>query len=207
MAEPPKSDPVADGIQAVDAPSNWGVAGDEEDAVPVGEPSTSSSSVEINEADPLNLGRHRRDNITQKQMKAEHPSGNKRLLKKYYTRQNELIDQFLGADDEERATFEEDARLAPKIKFAVSASFIVNFCLFVIQMYAAISTGSLSLFATAADAFVSTYSAPISFTVVDRTDSSQMDLVSSFVMLVTSKLAARPSVYKYPVVSPCCPTR
>ena len=46
-------------------------------------------------------------------------------------------------------------------------------------MYAAISTGSLSLFATAADAF--------------------MDLVSSCVMLVTSRLAARPSVYKYPV--------
>ena len=28
-----------------------------------------------------------------------------------------------------------------------------------------------------------------------------MDLVSSFVMLITSRLAARPSVYKYPVVS------
>ena len=28
-----------------------------------------------------------------------------------------------------------------------------------------------------------------------------MDLVSSFVMLITSLLAARPSVYKYPVVS------
>jgi hypothetical protein len=28
-----------------------------------------------------------------------------------------------------------------------------------------------------------------------------MDLVSSFVMLITSKLAARPSIYKYPVVS------
>jgi divalent metal cation (Fe/Co/Zn/Cd) transporter len=46
-------------------------------------------------------------------------------------------------------------------------------------MYAAVSTGSLSLFATAADAF--------------------MDLVSSCVMLVTSRMAARPSVYKYPV--------
>lgn len=28
-----------------------------------------------------------------------------------------------------------------------------------------------------------------------------MDLVSSFVMLITSRLAARPSIYKYPVVS------
>lgn len=28
-----------------------------------------------------------------------------------------------------------------------------------------------------------------------------MDLVSSFVMLITSRLAARPSIYKYSVVS------
>ncbi|KAB5543031.1 cation efflux family-domain-containing protein [Coniochaeta sp. 2T2.1] len=175
MAEPQKSPTVVDTIEA--APE-VAAAHDTEKAIPAADPST-SSSVEINDADPLNFGRHRRDNVSQRQMKVDHPNGNKRLLKKYYTRQNELIDQFLGADDEERATFEEDARLAPKIKFAVHASFTVNFCLFVIQMYAAISTGSLSLFATAADAF--------------------MDLVSSFVMLVTSKLAARPSVYKYPV--------
>ncbi|KAI4862642.1 hypothetical protein F4820DRAFT_463511 [Hypoxylon rubiginosum] len=137
-----------------------------------------SSAAELN-PDPLNFGRHRRDNVSQRQMKIDHPNGNKRKLKKFYTRQNELIDQFLGADDEERQQVEEDARVAPKIKFAVNASFTVNFCLFVIQLYAAVSTGSLSLFATAADAF--------------------MDLVSSFVMLITSRLAARASVYKYPV--------
>jgi len=115
---------------------------------------TSSSSVELNPTDPMNFGRHRRDNVSQRQMKIDHPNGNKKALKKFYTRQNELIDQFLGADDEERQQVEEDARMAPKIKFAVYASFTVNFCLFLIQMYAAISTGSLSLFATAADAFV-----------------------------------------------------
>ncbi|KAK3492821.1 uncharacterized protein B0T23DRAFT_442627 [Neurospora hispaniola] len=118
-------------------------------------------------ADPMSFG-------------LDHPDGDKRKLKKYYSRQNKLIDQFLGAEDEERNTLEEDARYKPKIKFAVNASFVVNLCLFVIQMYAAISTGSLSLFATAADAF--------------------MDLVSSFVMLNTSRLAARPSIYKYPVI-------
>lgn len=96
-------------------------------------------------ADPMNFGRHRRENISTKQMKVDHPDGNKRKLKKYYSRQNKLIDQFLGAEDEERNTVEEDARYKPKIKFAVNASFIVNFCLFVIQMYAAISTGSLSV--------------------------------------------------------------
>ncbi|TDZ44728.1 Metal tolerance protein 7 [Colletotrichum trifolii] len=129
--------------------------------------------------DPYDFGRHRRNNVSRKQMAIEHPKGDKRKLKKFYHRQNDLIDQFLGAEDEENQQVAENARMGPKIKFAVNASFTVNFCLFVIQLYAAVSTGSLSLFATAADAF--------------------MDLVSSFVMLITSKLAARPSIYKYPV--------
>ncbi|OTB03677.1 hypothetical protein M426DRAFT_60118, partial [Hypoxylon sp. CI-4A] len=121
-------------------------------------------------SDPLDIGRRRHGNVTKQQMKIEHPNGNKKALKNFYSRQNDLIDQFLGADDEERLQVEEDARVGPKIKFAVNASFTVNFCLFVIQLYAAVSTGSLS-----------------------------MDLVSSFVMLVTSRMAARASVYKYPV--------
>jgi hypothetical protein len=158
MAEPQKTGVTEDAIEVVEAPSSSTTAEDEKKVDPAVQPSMGSSSVEINDGDPLNFGRHRRDNVTQRQMKIDHPNGNKRLLKKYYTRQNELIDQFLGADDEERATFEEDARLAPKIKFAVNASFVANFCLFIIQMYAAISTGSLSLFATAADAFVCTNS-------------------------------------------------
>jgi hypothetical protein len=90
-----------------------------------------------------------------------------------------LIDQFLQSGDEERLAALDHLENGPKVKFAVNASFVVNFFLFIIQMYAAISTGSLSLFATAADAF--------------------MDLVSSCVMLITSRMAARPSVYKYPV--------
>jgi len=78
-------------------------------------------------------------------MKIDHPKGNKKKLKKYYTRQNQLIDQFLGAEDEEAAAIQEDIRYKPKIKFAVNASFTVNLFLFIIQMYAAISTGSLSV--------------------------------------------------------------
>ncbi|KAG4270054.1 hypothetical protein FPRO04_11886 [Fusarium proliferatum] len=130
-------------------------------------------------SDPFDLTSRRRQDVTKEQIKNDYPQGDARLLRKYYTRQNKLIDQLLGVDDEERAQAEEEARVAGKIKFAVNASFVVNFCLFVIQLYAAISTGSLALFATAADAF--------------------MDLVSSFVMLITSWLAARPSIYKYPV--------
>ncbi|KAF2640483.1 cation diffusion facilitator 1 [Massarina eburnea CBS 473.64] len=129
--------------------------------------------------DPLDLGKHRRENISQRQMKADHPAADKRRMKKFYTRQNALIDQFLQSGDEERLAALDTVENGPKVKFAVNASFTVNSFLFVIQMYAAISTGSLSLFATAADAF--------------------MDLVSSVVMLITSRMAARPSVYKYPV--------
>ena len=83
-------------------------------------------------------------------MKIDHPKGNKKKLKKFYTRQNELIDNFLNADDEERLAVEDDIKNGPKVKFAVTASFVVNLCLFIIQMYAAISTGSLSVCAAAA---------------------------------------------------------
>lgn len=107
--------------------------------------------------DPMAFEARKRENVSKKQMKADYPLGNKRKLKKYYTRQNELIDQFLGAGDEERLGVAEDIKMGPKIKFAINASFGVNFCLFCIQLYAAVSTGSLSLFATAADAFVSPY--------------------------------------------------
>jgi hypothetical protein len=130
-------------------------------------------------SDPLDLGKHRRSDVTQKQMKADHPLAKPRHMKKFYTRQNALIDQFLQSGDEERLAALDQLENGPKVRFAVNASFVVNFCLFVIQLYAAVSTGSLSLFATAADAF--------------------MDLVSSVVMLITSRMAARPSVYKYPV--------
>ncbi|KAF2663301.1 hypothetical protein BT63DRAFT_380211 [Microthyrium microscopicum] len=129
--------------------------------------------------DPLELARHRRANVSRKQMAIDHPSGNKRKLKKFYSRQNDLIDQFLNSSDEERLAVLDAEKNGPRVKIAVYGSSGVNLFLFVIQLYAAISTGSLSLFATAADAF--------------------MDLVSSAVMLFTSRLSKRPSIYKYPV--------
>jgi hypothetical protein len=104
--------------------------------------------------DPLSLSQHKHQNVTRRQMKIDHPKGNQRKLKKFYTKQNELIDQFLNSGDEERLQAVDEAKNGPRVRFAINASFVVNFCLFVIQLYAAVSTGSLSLFATAADAFV-----------------------------------------------------
>jgi len=110
-----------------------------------GDGTLGGSSSSVDPSDPLGIGRHRRENVSKKQIKIDHPKGNKKQIKKYYTRQNELIDKFLGADDEERAALDESIKYAPKIKFAVNASFCVNLFLFVIQMYAAITTGSLSV--------------------------------------------------------------
>lgn len=103
-----------------------------------------------------------------------------RKVKKYYNRQNALIDAYLGSGEEEQFEIDDALKNGGKVKFAVNASFLCNFGLFIIQMYAAVSTGSLSLFATAADAF--------------------MDLVSSIIMLITSRLAAKPNIHKFPVV-------
>jgi hypothetical protein len=112
---------------------------------PINPEEATEDGIEAEPVDPLDLGRYRRSNVTKRQLKSEYPNGDQKKIKRFYTQQNELIDHFLGAEDEERLQVEEDARMAPRIKFAVNASFAVNFGLFVIQVYAAASTGSLSV--------------------------------------------------------------
>ncbi|PGH18107.1 hypothetical protein AJ79_00735 [Helicocarpus griseus UAMH5409] len=136
-------------------------------------------SQSISPEDPLSLHRHKRIELTRNSIKADYPCGNHSKIHIYYTRQNALIDQFLQSGDEERLACLDFEKNGGKVRWAVNGSFGVNLCLFIIQMFAAISTGSLSLFATAADAF--------------------MDLVSSIVMIITSRMAARPKPQKYPV--------
>ncbi|PGG99484.1 hypothetical protein GX51_06304 [Blastomyces parvus] len=132
-----------------------------------------------NPSDPFSLHQHKRTELTRDSIKTDYPSGNHRKIHKFYARQNALIDQFLQSSNEERLARLDFEKNGGKVKWAVNGSFSVNLCLFIIQTFAAISTGSLALFATAADAF--------------------MDLVSSVVMLFTSRMAARPKPHKYPV--------
>lgn len=47
--------------------------------------------------------------------------------------------------------------MALKVKLAVNISFFANCCLAVLQLYAAITSGSLALFATCADSGESMY--------------------------------------------------
>jgi Co/Zn/Cd efflux system component len=74
-------------------------------------------------------------------------------LEKYHRNQNHLIDSLLKSMDDhtkEAKDDEEASRLA--IKIAIWASLIANFSLCVLQLYAAISSISLSLIATGIDA-------------------------------------------------------
>ncbi|KAF8466936.1 cation efflux family-domain-containing protein [Kalaharituber pfeilii] len=138
--------------------------------------SASQNAASFND-DPLSLREHLKGPAALKEL---HPDVKARKrVKEFYNRQNGLIDAFLNSKQEEERDAEDHAKNGGKVRLAVNLSSLANLCLFIIQLYAAIATGSLSLFATAADAF--------------------MDLVSSTVMLVTSRVAARPNILKYPV--------
>ncbi|RUP48537.1 cation efflux family protein [Jimgerdemannia flammicorona] len=99
-----------------------------------------------------------------------------RRVQNFYREQNELIDAFLGPlnpiNDEA-----EQKRLF-KLKMAVYGSVIANICLFCLQLVAAITSGSLSLFATMTNSF--------------------MDLLSSGILVVTERVASKENVTKYP---------
>jgi hypothetical protein len=168
-------------------------------------PSSTIGDVETAETDasddPYSLRRYKRDDIQSsatQQVTPHRGRRRQRKIKKYYNRQNALIDAYLGSNEEEQLEVADTIQNGGKVRFAINASFICNFCLFVIQLYAAVSTGSLSLFATAADAFVSFLSHHAGDSSADNV---QMDLVSSIVMMVTSRLAAKPNIRKFPVVS------
>ncbi|RDB29469.1 Metal tolerance protein 3 [Hypsizygus marmoreus] len=71
---------------------------------------------------------------------------------KYHQRQNDLINSLLKPMDAHTAEAkEEEAAARLPVKIAIYASLISNFGLCVLQMYAAISSGSLSLLATGID--------------------------------------------------------
>jgi hypothetical protein len=116
---------------------------------------SNDDTITTTQEDPYSLQAAKREDISKKTILESHPKGKVRKIKKYYNRQNALIDTYLGSSDEEALEIEDTLLNGGKVKFAIHASFGVNFFLFIIQMYAAVSTGSLSLFGTAADAFVS----------------------------------------------------
>ena len=78
---------------------------------------------------------------------------NAKKIEKFYETQNENIERLLKpVDDHRRAAKEEGDANHLKYKIAVIGSFAANILLAVLQLYAAISSRSLSLFTTMADA-------------------------------------------------------
>ncbi|KAJ3826036.1 CDF-like metal transporter [Lentinula raphanica] len=120
------------------------------------DPSTKSEDIErtsesasVLPLDPFHL---REGLKTEKQLQELRGHDNGRKLQKYYARQNHLIVSLLKSMEEHtsEARDEEDAARLP-VKIAIWASLIANLSLCILQMYAAISALSLSLFATGID--------------------------------------------------------
>ncbi|KAH8550140.1 cation efflux family-domain-containing protein [Umbelopsis sp. PMI_123] len=103
-------------------------------------------------------------------------NGGSRRVQKFYREQNSLIDEMLGPLNPESEEDEEKRML--KLKIAVYGSVLANIALFALQLAAAILSGSLSIFATMADAF--------------------MDLLSSVILMWATRQAAKPNLMKYP---------
>ncbi|KAG0776095.1 hypothetical protein G6F22_012817 [Rhizopus arrhizus] len=100
----------------------------------------------------------------------------RKKLQKFYKKQNGLIDTMLKAFD--ASDSEEEEKQLLKLKIAIYGSVVANVLLFVLQLIAAINSGSLSIFSTMADAF--------------------MDLLSSVVLMWASNQASKSNVLKYP---------
>lgn len=106
--------------------------------------------------DPLGLTRLKRDHTSEAEIAHEYPkTRSAKAIKKYYTHQNGLIDGYLHIDDiSETAKYYNSNHGRSKVEVATYTSSIINFIIFVVQLYAAIKTGSLILAAGAADSFV-----------------------------------------------------
>jgi hypothetical protein len=92
-------------------------------------------------------------------------------VKAFYRKQNKLIFTLLEQD----VAVNDDGL---QVKIAIYGSAVANFFLVILQLSAAISSGSLAILATAADAI--------------------MDLASSIVIIISNRAAAGGKVLKYP---------
>ncbi|KAJ7205918.1 CDF manganese transporter [Mycena haematopus] len=113
--------------------------------------STSNSSSVSNPGDPLLLASRLQSAAHITNLKKRRKQG--KVVGEFYEKQNKQIEALLMTMDEhiESAQEEEDTnRLA--IKIAINGSLVANCVLAIIQIYAAVSSLSLSFFATAIDA-------------------------------------------------------
>ncbi|CCG84134.1 protein of unknown function [Taphrina deformans PYCC 5710] len=100
------------------------------------------SKVDITSSDPFSLTKALIDTQQQKQ----------RAVKRFYGRQNEQIKSMLLSVDQHRMTADDEASAKGlKNRIAIYGSLVGNLMLAGLQLYGAVSSGSLSLFATMVD--------------------------------------------------------
>lgn len=138
---------------------------------------STSSSLRSEEHGSISLS----DPLSLKEKKITHDYIHNQLkgqkkLQKFYLNQNEQIDNMLSALD--NIDDKEEQRQLLKLKIAIYGSVVANVILFALQLVAAVTSGSLSIFSTMADAF--------------------MDLLSSVVLMWAAKQASKTNLTKYP---------
>ncbi|CAG8646735.1 16063_t:CDS:2 [Funneliformis caledonium] len=119
--------------------------------------------------DPLNLGPIRK---TEEEIRQT-----SKRIQSFYRDQNKTIDRYLSSIDNIQSSKDTLNNLL-RLKIAVNGSLAANIILFGLQVYAAVSSGSLSLFATMADSF--------------------MDLLSNSILLFAGRIANDKNILQYP---------
>ncbi|KAG0308329.1 hypothetical protein BGZ98_008311 [Dissophora globulifera] len=135
-------------------------------------PSPEQSPDFYESSDPMSLGSKR---MSEEQIEAIKSS---KQVKEFYREQNELISDLLDPPEKRQGAAEREERNQVKLKIAIYGSVGVNIMLFVLQLYAAISSKSLSLFATMADSF--------------------MDLLSGVILMYAARASTKSNWFKYP---------
>ncbi|KAI1320951.1 hypothetical protein EDD11_009274 [Mortierella claussenii] len=136
-------------------------------------PSPQPSPVDFYDShDPMSLALKR---MSEEQMTAIRSS---KKVKEYYRNQNELITELLDPPERREGAAELEEKNQLKLKIAIYGSVGVNVLLFLLQLYAAISSKSLSLFATMADSF--------------------MDLLSGVILMYAARASTKSNWFKYP---------
>ncbi|KAF9315245.1 hypothetical protein BG003_003238, partial [Podila horticola] len=139
-------------------------------AAGVGLPSPEPSPDFYKARDPMSLESKR---ISEDQMRSS-----KKSVKEFYREQNELIDDLIDPRENREGAAEQEEKNLVKVKIAIYGSVGVNVLLFFLQLYAAISSKSLSLFATMADSF--------------------MDQLSGFILMWAAHASTKSNWFKYP---------
>ncbi|KAF9118820.1 hypothetical protein BGW39_000845 [Mortierella sp. 14UC] len=135
-------------------------------------PSPSPSPDFYESTDPMSLAAKR---MSEGQIDAI--KSNKKV-REFYREQNELISDLLDPPEGREGAAELEERNQAKLKIAIYGSVGVNVLLFLLQLYAAISSKSLSLFATMADSF--------------------MDLLSGVILMYAARASTKSNWFKYP---------